>query len=210
MWKYAFSLVCAACLLTVAAAQVTYPVHAVPLPGAPLQIVSAEPASRPAPPGIPPQVASRLTSWQVTVKNTGSAPIVAYTVRYIWADGRGKTFRGKGHCSTRMSDPNRPVLAPGQTMKLSNQIVHPSPGKVLDAEVDMVLTADGHAYGRNVCGTLQTFQQSLVAKRAAEEWILNVLNTQGPDKAKELLKADLAGVITRDRAVLLPHLHGSR
>lgn len=210
MWKYAFSVAGVACLLTPASAQVTYPIHAVPLASAPLQIIAAGPAPQPAPPGVPPQVAARLTSWQVTVKNTGSAPIVAYTVRYVWADAHGNAFKGIGHCSTRMSDPNRPVLAPGQSMKLFNQVVRPNPGRVLVAEIDMALTVDGNAYGQNVCGTLRTFQESLVAKRAAEEWILNVLNTQGPDKAKELLKADLASQTTRDRVVLLAHGHGSR
>lgn len=203
MRKYFAFLVVMVGMLATGYAQTTYPAKAVPIAGGPLTILSITPTAASVPATVPAQVRAKLTAYRTAVKNDGTLPIVAYTIRYVWADANGHPFTGKGNCETRMSDPTRPALAPGQAAELTNHIVHHIGGEILHAEIDMILTADGAVYGRNVCGGLQQFQQTLTSKRAVEEWILSVLNSQGSEKAKALLEADLSGRATVDHAVLV-------
>jgi len=65
--------------------------------------------------------------------------------------------------------------------------------------VDLIVTSDGAIYGANVCDELGKFQESLMSRRTTERWILNLLQTQGPDAVRSALQKELANADADNR-----------
>jgi hypothetical protein len=77
----------------------------------------------------------------------------------------------------------------------------------LKATVDFVLLADGTYYGRDRFRTLDMLQKHLEATRSVEEYVLSLLNTEGPDAVKRFLESELAKG-AQDQKLLHPKLAG--
>jgi len=129
--------------------------------------------------------------YRVTLRANTSQDVVAYALRWAWVDPSGRTAGTRGTCSTRFSfRPDKPAIHGGRLGEASARLVQR--GSSVRVAVDLVLLADGSMYGDNECGALETFQDNLTSRLNTEKWILSVLESQGADQAKQLLRAELA------------------
>jgi hypothetical protein len=94
-------------------------------------------------------------------------------------------------------DPSRPILAAGQSR--SDQSTMLQGADHLAVVADLVLTTDGAIYGANICDELGKYQQALTARRTTERWMLNLLQTQGPDAARSALQKELSNADADNR-----------
>lgn len=156
----------------------------------PLQI-TIQSAKQAAASAGPASLQGRLGTYTTLVQNISGRPISLYVLRWVPESAAGEMSRGIGHCDVHASlNPLRPVLGPGQVHSDQNTILQG--GDHLAVVVDLVLTSDGTIYGANICDEVGKFQQALTARRTAERWILNLLQTQGPDAVRSALQKELA------------------
>ena len=130
-----------------------------------------------------------LVDFTITLRNATQQPVICYTLSFSWYDANGAAARGGG---VRYSggDWSQPSIPSGGTAT-AQQIMLQRSG-TLKATVDFVLLADGTYYGRDRFRTLDMLQKHLEATRSMEEYVLSLLNTEGPDAVKRFLESELA------------------
>jgi hypothetical protein len=132
-----------------------------------------------------------LIEFTVTLRNATDQPVVCYTLSSSWYDASGALVGG-GTVSMRSSgdDWTEPVIPAGGTA--TTQVTEIQRSSTLKATVDFALLADGTFYGPDRSSTLDSLQKELDARRMTEQYVLSLLNTEGPDAVKQFLESELA------------------
>lgn len=127
----------------------------------------------------------------VTLRNASEQPVVCYALSFSWYDASGAMVGG-GHYEMRSSgdDSADPVIPAGGTA--STQVSEIQRSSTLKATVDFALLADGTYYGPDRFRTLDKLQKQLKGTRMTEQYVLSLLNTEGPDAVKRFLTSELA------------------
>jgi len=143
----------------------------------------------------------------VALRNATDQPVVCYALSLLWYDASGAAAGGSGE-TMRCSGGDwttEPVIPAGGTA--TTQVIQLEHSSTLKATVDFALLADGTYYGPDHSRILDKLQQQLTATRALEEYVLSLLNTEGPDAVKRFLTSELAQG-SQDQKLLRPKLAG--
>ncbi|HMD83645.1 MAG TPA: hypothetical protein VKO18_02960 [Terriglobia bacterium] len=144
--------------------------------------------------------------FNVKLKNATDQPVVSYTLSFSWQDASGALVGGGSFAKWDSGgDWTEPLIPAGGTT--TTQVTLMQRSSTLKATVDFALLADGTFYGPDRSRSLDSLQKHLVAARAMEEYVLSLLNTQGPDAVKQFLTSELAKG-AQDRKVLRLKLAG--
>jgi len=143
-----------------------------------------------APVGAASSVSKEHLAFTYVIQNVSGEDVVLYAINWIWEDASGTVVKRGDYTYLWSFDPDKPVLRPGETRALTKDLIPRS--AVLKAQIDSVLLADGTAYGPDVSQSRQRFRYMLSATRSTQKRILALLESQGPEKAKDLLRRELA------------------
>jgi len=156
-------------------------------PGSPIRISPAKPT------GVQSVAGKDHLAFTYLIENVSDRNVVLYAINWIWQDASGAVIK-KGDYSYFWSfDADKPVLRPGESRSLTKDFL--PRGAVLKARVDSVLLSDGSAYGPDESRTRQRFRYMLSATRSTERRILSLLESQGAEKVKEILRRNLAAEV---------------
>ena len=143
----------------------------------------------------------------ITLRNATQQPVVCYALSFSWYDASGALVGG-GPMTMRNSGGDwttEPVIPAGGTATTQQSMLQRS--STLKATVDFALLADGTFYGPDYSRTLEKLQRGLAATRSLEEYVLSLLNTEGPDAVKRFLTDELAQG-AQDQKLFRPKLAG--
>lgn len=153
-------------------------------PGSPIRISPAVPA------GSQSASSKDHLAFTYSIENVSGRSVVLYAIGWTWQDASGAVIKKGDYTYFWSFDFDKPVLRPGESRTVTKSFV--PRGAVLEARIDSVLLSDGSAYGPDESRTRQRFRYMLSATRSTERKILSLLETQGAEKVKEILRKNLA------------------
>jgi hypothetical protein len=142
----------------------------------------------------------------ITLRNATDQPVVCYALSFSWQDASGATLGAGNFMRNSGGDwTTEPVIPAGGTASTQQSMLQHS--STLKVTVDFALLADGTFYGPDHSRTLEKLQSDLAATRSLEEYVLSLLNTEGPDAVKRFLTSELAQG-PQDQKLFRPKLAG--
>jgi hypothetical protein len=147
------------------------------------------------PPEMPAQMLARMARYEVNLENVSGKGVMAYAISYNFFSADGSP-RGRTCGSSFGFDITNPMIGTGQTKTTYANLA--KRGVRVTPVVDLAVLDDGSAYGKDTCGVLSQFQQSLAARRATQQAVLHRLEKDGPQKTLLWLREELAQTATTD------------
>jgi hypothetical protein len=112
---------------------------------------------------------------EITVMNTTAKDIVAFAIH--WLPESSSNVDRRSFSCLRSSDPlNHPVLKAGHSRVLKQ---HVSGASSIKPVVDVIMFADGSAFGRNESMLIEKFQTELQTREIVQKEILDLLRKEG-------------------------------
>jgi hypothetical protein len=127
---------------------------------------------------------------------------MAYAIRYSFRHDNGNSA-GSTCGSAYSFGVDKPSIGMTETRILQSTLNRGGGSKVQPV-IDLVLLADGSYFGANTCRILEEYQHALSTRRATEQFILNYLVTNGPEKTTSMLRETLQRHQTTDKLLLHP------
>lgn len=168
-------------------------------PGSPLPIVYMRSATVPT--TVPAQMAERMASFEIAIQNASGKSVMAYAIRYSFKHDNGSPAGST--CGAAYSfGVDKPSIGAAETKILKPNLNRS--GSKVQPVIDLVLLADGSYFGANSCQILEEYQHALSTRRATEQYILNYLVANGPEKTTSMLRETIQGQKATDKLLLQP------
>lgn len=155
----------------------------------------------PSPPETSAQMLARMARYEVNLENVSGKGVMAYAISYNFLNADGSP-RGRTCGSSFGFDVINPMIGAGQTKTTYANLARR--GVKVTPAVDLAVLDDGSTFGKDTCGVLSQFQQSLAARRATQQAVLHRLEKDGPQKTVLWLREELAQTATTDVRFLNP------
>lgn len=139
----------------------------------------------PLPRGFP--AGNTLRQKQFLLRNLSSQDILFYTIAYV--NERGTIVSEMGRASYPPDHPS--VVAQGAIENITKRYVDNGGTLNLDARIDSVVFADGSSFGPNILHRKEAYAAVVEARYLEAQNILEILETQGPEALRELLRRRL-------------------
>jgi hypothetical protein len=126
-----------------------------------------------------------MADYDMLVRNTSNAPVMAYAIRHESQLGTRRTR----DCQSSLGF-SEPMIGAGETKTIQAHLQKYGPSTT--PVVDLVLLEDGTYFGTDQCGILTEYTRRLKERRATFQTVMNRIQREGVDKTVAWMSAELA------------------